>query len=437
MSNKIKIYSDTSKGCILFDGSTVQPKFLGTILAEAHPTLTDRIVVFRTDRQRPDGTNRKLFKKLKITRIQNEAGQDLVDDLAFTRTDIVNYVNTQANTSGGQSSGQVPNITSATTLALTTGDTLNYELTADYGVGYEWAGLPTGLVTVDGNVRKLIGGSALTEGQYTFDATAVNYFGTDTETITLNVSNPPFQDSKSVKFENGQNQYLGANAALGTSLERSGNSSGTAWSISFWIKPANNATGQTLFYFGSNDVTNNGFIEIRQVQTSRIRLRYGSNNNYVQCTSPASSLTAGSWNHVVVTYDGGTTGASQSNLTQYYNRFAIYINGSVQSRSNAHNNYGYTGSIVGQNFRWGRFSSGNHIRGGFIDEASIHASELSASDITSIYNNGSPRDLANFSPVHWWRMGDGDTFSTIQDNVGTADMVMYNMTAANIVTDVP
>jgi hypothetical protein len=41
------------------------------------------------------------------------------------------------------------------------------------------------------------------------------------------------------------------------------------------------------------------------------------------------------------------------------------------------------------------------------------------------------------SPTHWWRMGDGDTYSTIQDNVGSAHFVMYNMTAANIVTDAP
>ena len=435
--SKIKIYSDTSKGCILFDGSTVQPKFLGTVLCEAHPTLSDRVIIYRTDRQRPDGTNRKLFRKLDIGRLQNEAGEDLVDDLGLNRTQIVNYVNTQANVAGGAASGQVPNITSATTLSLTTGDTLNYTLTADYGVGYEWSNLPSGLVTVDGNVRKLIGGSTLTEGQYTFDATAVNYFGSDTETITLNVSNPPFQDSKSVEFEDGQQQYLGANAALGTSLERNGNNSGTAWSISFWIKPSNNNNGQTVFYFGHNDVTNNGFIEVRQVQTSRIRLRYGSNNNYIQLSTPTSSLTTGSWNHVVVTYDGGTTGSNQSNLSQYYGRFAIYINGSVQTTSNAHNNYGYTGSIVGQNFRFGRFASGTYLRDGFIDEASIHDSELSASDITAIYNSGSPRDLDSFSPVHWWRMGDGDTYSTIQDTVGTADMVMYNMTAANIVTDVP
>lgn len=33
--------------------------------------------------------------------------------------------------------------------------------------------------------------------------------------------------------------------------------------------------------------------------------------------------------------------------------------------------------------------------------------------------------------------GDGDTYSTIQDTIGNAHFVMYNMTAADIVNDVP
>lgn len=32
---------------------------------------------------------------------------------------------------------------------------------------------------------------------------------------------------------------------------------------------------------------------------------------------------------------------------------------------------------------------------------------------------------------------EGDTYPNIQDNVGTATFVMYNMTAADIVTDAP
>jgi len=50
----------------------------------------------------------------------------------------------------------------------------------------------------------------------------------------------------------------------------------------------------------------------------------------------------------------------------------------------------------------------------------VFNTELSASDITTIYNSGVPNDLTGTSGlVSWWRMGDGDTAPTLLDN-GTA-----------------
>ena len=99
MSNRIKIYGDVVKGCIFFDGSTVEPKFLGTILAEVKADETDRIVIYRTDRQDSLGNNRQLFKRMQDTRIQNEGGEDLVGTLSYTTQQVVDYINEQANLS--------------------------------------------------------------------------------------------------------------------------------------------------------------------------------------------------------------------------------------------------------------------------------------------------------------------------------------------------
>ena len=62
---------------------------------------------------------------------------------------------------------------------------------ASRGVAYEWANLPTGITTVEGNVRKLIGGSSLSTGTYSPTMTAINYAGEDVETLTITVSDPP------------------------------------------------------------------------------------------------------------------------------------------------------------------------------------------------------------------------------------------------------
>ena len=142
---------------------------------------------------------------------------------------------------------------------------MNYELTADYGVGYEWdLSSVAGVTTVEGNVRKLIGGSSLSAGTYNIPVKAINYNDEDSQTIVLTVSTPPFANTKSIQFN--QNDWIGANAALLDSvLGRTGNGSGSgdAWSLSFYFKAGtSNNQQQTIFYFGSNDVTNGNHIRV-------------------------------------------------------------------------------------------------------------------------------------------------------------------------------
>jgi len=61
-------------------------------------------------------------------------------------------------------------------------------------------------------------------------------------------------------------------------------------------------------------------------------------------------------------------------------------------------------------------SSTLHFEGN-LDEVAIFNSELSASNVTAIYNSGVPNDISSLSPVGWWRMGDNDSGSgtTITD----------------------
>jgi len=345
----------------------------------------------------------------------------------------------------GTSEGEAPAITSSTVIALVEGETLNYELTADHGVGYEWdLSSVSGVTTVEGNVRKLVGGSSLSVGTYNIPVKAINYNGEDSKTIVLTVSTPPFADTKSVQFNTSD--YLGANAALlDATLGRASNGSGSsdAWSISFWFKgSSSNSNGQTILYFGDNDITNSGNVYLRyRGGNDQLRLSYGSSNNKVQWSSASNVLPANTWKHVVVTYDGGTTGASSGNLSNFYSRFKVFIDGVDITLGGlwTHNNFGYSGGIDADNFRVGRYASGNYLQSGCkIDELSIWNSDQS-SNVSSIYNSGNTFDLTTLgtSPTHWWRMGDGDTYPTLQDQVGSAHFVMYNMTVADIVSDVP
>ena len=360
-------------------------------------------------------------------------------------TETVNALNALFSSSGTPLSN-APVITSNLAVNLVEGETLNYELTADYGVSYEWdLSNVSGVTTVDGNPRKLIGGSSLAVGSYNIPVKAINYNGEDNETIVLTVSTPPFANTKSIQFSNSD--YLGANAALlDSTLGRAGNGSGSgdAWTIALWFKPTTNSTGQTVFYFGDNDVTNAGHINVRFLGTNdNLRLQYGSNNNYIRFQSANNSLTPNQWHHIVISYNGGTTGASSSDMADYYSRFKMFIDGSnaISAGTWSHNNFGYTGGIDADNLRVGRYASGNHLKDNSkVDELAIWDSDQSA-NVSDIYNGGAPFDLSTLTdePKHWWRMGDGDTYPFLQDSGTAANCIfqMYNMTSADIVSDVP
>ena len=378
---------------------------------------------------------------------QLDIAQTYIDGTLVTQTlaTAVNELNALFQNTG-TSAGEVPNITSSLAISLVEGQTLNYELTDDYGTEYEWdTSAVSGVVVTSDNRRKIIGGSGLAAGTYNIPVKAINYNGEDSETIVLTVSTPPFANTKSIQFNNLD--YLGANAALLDGiLGRSGNGSGSgdAWTIAFWFKPTTNTSGQTVFYFGDNDITNSGHINVRFLGANdNLRLQYGSNNNFIRFQSATSSLTPNQWQHIVISYDGGTTGASSSDMADYYSRFKVFIDGSnvISAGTWSHNNFGYTGGIDADNLRVGRYASGNYLKDNTkVDELAIWGSDQSA-NISDIYNSGTPFDLSTLTtgPNHWWRMGDGDTYPNLQDSGSAANcvFVMYNMTSSDIVSDVP
>lgn len=348
--------------------------------------------------------------------------------------------------STGGATGLAPTITSELTITVSDGDPINYTLDADYGVGYEWDNLPAGLTIKNGNYRKLIGTITAGPGTYTPTMTATNYYGQDTETLTINVVSV-FANTKSVDFDN--RDYLQANNAslLSGSLGRPGNGAGSsdAWTIHCWFKAGTSGNSkQTILYYGGNSTSSENHIRLYwngdSASRQQIVLEYGTLFNNLEFESPVGSVSSSSgWHHIMVCYDGGTTGNSSGSVNDYYSRFSMFIDGASVTTSNSNTNYGTTGALPGDVFRVGRYSFSDYMRNNcIVDELAVWGSDQSA-NVAAIYNLGSPHDLSSLgtAPDHWWRMGDGDTYPNIQDNIGTADLRMYNMTAADIVNIVP
>ena len=123
--------------------------------------------------------------------------------------------------------------------------------------------------------------------------------------------------------------------------------------------------------------------------------------------------------HIVGTYNGAT--------------IKVYING-VEMDSLA-----CTGAIEATSaaMRIGSAVEGNNFFGGKIDEVSIWNRGLDAGEVLELYNSGTPANIEDVSFIgdvtSWYRMGDGDTATTIIDNEGPNDGTLVNMDASNYV----
>ena len=199
--------------------------------------------------------------------------------------------------------------------------------------------------------------------------------------------------------------------------------SDSPFSISAWIKMTDEIRFKIVSKKGANQeyqfvTTGGGGVALYLYDNStgaRIS-RYGA----------SQSAHRNTWIHVCATYDGSSSSTG----------IKCYVNG-VQNDVWASNSGTYTAmENTVQSVEIGR--EGSYYAEGNIDEVSLFDSELSASDVTSIYNLGVPNDISAMSGlVSYWRMGDNDVSPIIKDVVGGNNGNMRNMSAANFVTDVP
>ena len=176
-----------------------------------------------------------------------------------------------------------------------------------------------------------------------------------------------FSSTHSINFD-GSNDYL-AGSDLGLP------SSNNARSVSFWINADSVTTYGMMFSYGTSSSNSAFAISWDNANAKIIVGKYGGNAN----SASSSTISTGSWNHIVVTFDGSST-------------IKYYLNGSADG----------TATLSGINTVVNEFRIGGYLNGwsganffdGKIDEVAVWNVELSASDVTSIYNNGKVIDLS-------------------------------------------
>jgi len=193
------------------------------------------------------------------------------------------------------------------------------------------------------------------------------------------------------------------------------------------VKPiSGGSTLRMVFHIGKSSTLQTSQCQLFLYEGNRIDFSVDSTSYYGR--GNISSITYGSWNHIAMTVDfaGSTT-------------FKMYVNGA--DVTTGHNMSTRSAFATATDEIYVGESKTGYLNpfDGNIDEFAIFPNTvLSASNVTTIYNSGTPNDISSFSPSIWWRMGDNDSGSgvTITDQ-GSASVDGTLTNGASFVSDVP
>ena len=201
----------------------------------------------------------------------------------------------------------------------------------------------------------------------------------------------------------------------------------TAMSVSMWFKTTSSSVMYGLTQGSGSQIKY--YVQF-YAPINRIRVEIFDGSGVLVDIDNTQVFNDGQWHNLTFTTDALTT----------TNGVKVYFDGNLLSNKGTLNNNGIrtaaAGLFIGQIPNTGRFN-------GNIDEVSIFNTELSASDVTSIYNSGVPNDISNISGlISWWRMGDSATWTgrewnPIPDANGNNDGIGFNMAEDARSTDIP
>ena len=164
----------------------------------------------------------------------------------------------------------------------------------------------------------------------------------------------------------------------------------------------------------------------------RIRLTDTTSGGHITLGTPLVPIPTNTWLNVCITYDG--SGVQEG--------LKIYYNGTMPTQS-----YASGGTYVCMRpspatLTIGAAVGGSHSENN-TDEFSIFKTELTAAQVLTIYNAGTPLDIINTASVStnlvaWWRMGEASAYPIILDSSANSNnAIMTNMSPNDIDNFVP
>lgn len=166
--------------------------------------------------------------------------------------------------------------------------------------------------------------------------------------------------------------------------------------LSAWVKTSNNSQIQTIIgKDGVSTGTRSYLLNLATTGEARFFVFKSGSNTSVFSTS---QINDGLWHHVLCVNDGAD--------------LKMYIDGTLENTTVGGGGTMLNGTsyfAIGR--REANTPSNYNFLDGNIDEVAVWNSDQS-SNINSIYSSSGALDLSSLNPLSWWRMGDGDSFST-------------------------
>ena len=288
------------------------------------------------------------------------------------------------------------------------------------------SGTPTDLASNAGNYSSssnLIGWYRMEEGTGTTvaDSSSNSNTGTLTNGPTFNTDVPTFNSNFAISLD-GTNDYAPISGSLSAGTYDFLTSTLT-YTASMWFKLDDYTQNSSQVLLANNYTSSNVGLQVWYDNRSGIStnaLRVNSWAGSSVSTNTGSAITDNNWHHLVVT----ATGASGT--------LEVYLDGSSLTSTSLG---ATTATAPNQDLAiGGRIISGsvNSPIDGSMDEVALWSVALSASEVTDIYNSGTPTDLStdagNYSSssslVGWWRMeeGSGTSIADSSTNSNTATL---------------
>jgi hypothetical protein len=143
----------------------------------------------------------------------------------------------------------------------------------------------------------------------------------------------------------------------------------TAFSAEIWASPSAHAVDRRLFSKEGASGTRPGW-RMNVNTNNRVSASRLDASGVADTATSTTTLAAGTWYHLVVTYDG-------ANLR-------LYVNGTLEATVASTRSAGSTTNAL----RIGRYSGGGETFGGDLDEAAVYTTVLTQQQVTEHYNAG-------------------------------------------------